>query len=120
MSNNVSNVPFLPCGLFGVSKWKAVSLEIDLVVRAKPIKGPSKVMVLSIRHQNKLLMRDFRAEAQAGWRGASTHSSWWELPHRARGSISCAESHPAPGELGPSSAEREMGGLSGQEEQLVN
>ena len=66
-------------------------------------------MVLSITHQNKLLS-DFRAEAQAGWRGARTHSNWWELPHRAQGSVACAGNRPALGELGPSSAEREVWG----------
>lgn len=89
------------------------------MVRAKPIKCPSEVMVLSITHRNKLLMSDFRAEAQAGWRGASMHCSWWQLLQGARGSAACAESHPALGELGPWSAEREMVVVAGWGEGVV-
>lgn len=77
-------------------------------------------MVSSIKHQNKLLMRDFRAEAQAGWRGASTHSNWWELLHRAQGRVVCADRRPAPGDLGLHLQRGKWGRVSGQEEQLVN
>lgn len=89
------------------------------MVRAKPVKCPAKAMALSIKHQNKL-MRNFRAEAQAGWRCGSTQSDGWELLHGTQGSVAFVESHPAPGELGPPSTERDMGELSGQEEQLIN